>query len=77
LPAGRFVLQQVLPTGWSQTTASYLVVRLGTAKGYVTSAINRNFGSVAETATGTPVPAALPDLKNIFADIPQEVSWLE
>jgi len=77
LPADRFVLRQVLPSGWSQTTAPYLVVRLGTAKGDVASSTNRNFGSVAETATGTPVPAALPDWKNLFADESQTVSWLE
>jgi hypothetical protein len=45
LPAGRFVVRQDLPAGLHQTTPAALVIRVGSARGYVPHAANRNFGS--------------------------------
>lgn len=57
LPAGRWTLRQNLPGSLHQTTPAALVVRLGTARGYVRNAGNRNFGSAINIATPT---AAIP-----------------
>jgi hypothetical protein len=76
LPAGRFVVRQVLPSGFTATTAAYEVVRVGTARGYVKSAAGRNFGSDV-VASGNPVTAVVPEKKDLFAAPVGKMNWLE